>query len=127
MLGCLVQASAGGPLDLQTCAAQSVCHPVLSSKTRPDPPGRIGLSSRGAAFSIIVEYEDWPTELLLLIKALGHSISGGLSVGHFVVSFVVGSWAGWFSIEVLSAFSLEKKRWSVVVEACCWEVVMWCM
>ena len=47
-------------------------------------------------------------------------------MGRFVVSFVVGSWTVWFSIEVLSAISLEKKRWSVVVEACCWEVVLWC-
>ena len=44
-------------------------------------------------------------------STLAQSISGGVSVGHFVVSFVVGSWTGWFSIEVLSAFILEKKRW----------------
>ena len=47
-------------------------------------------------------------------------------MGRFVVSLVVGSWTVWFSIEVLSAISLEKKRWLVVVEACCWEVVLWC-
>ena len=50
MLGGLVRASAGGPLDLQTCAAQSVCHPVLFSKTLPEPPGRIGVPFRGAVF-----------------------------------------------------------------------------
>ena len=50
MLGGLLRASAGGPLDLQTCAAQSVCHPVLFSKTFPEPPGRIGVPFRGAVF-----------------------------------------------------------------------------
>jgi hypothetical protein len=44
-----------------------------------------------------------------------------------VVRLVVGSWTVRFSIEVLSAISLEKKRLPFVVEACCWEVVLWCM
>ena len=37
MLGGLVRASAGDPLDLQTCAAQSVCHPFSVFKTACRP------------------------------------------------------------------------------------------
>ena len=38
----------------------------------------------------------------------------------------VASWTGRFSIELLHVFNRKQKGWSVV-EACCWEVVMWCM
>jgi len=39
MLGGLVRASAGDPLDLQTRAAQSVCHPFSVFKTACRPSG----------------------------------------------------------------------------------------